>query len=216
MVGGLDIVRHQLRMPEGSLSRAPGGVARGRCRGCFRRPVLVGLAVALGCGGQPFPGSSESLEELGRGIVDAFRADDREALEAFRLTETEHNTVVWPELPASRAEHPFPLDLAWRNIELRNRRAIPRARGALRRAEPLAFESVECLGETRTFETFVVHTDCHTRFRARRGLYRIRLFKDVLERNGGLKIFRYYDEDPEPVREATRPATAQPGRRGGA
>ncbi len=174
----------------------------------------MGLAVAPGCGGQPFPGSSESLDELGRGIVDAFRADDRDALEAFRLTETEHNTVVWPELPASRAEHSFPLDLAWRNIELRNRRAIPRARGALRRAEPLAFESVECLGETRNFETFVVHTDCYTRFRARERLYRIQLFKDVLRRNGGLKIFRYYDEDPEPVGEATRPAIAQPAQKG--
>lgn len=172
--------------------------------------LLVGLAAAAGCGGQPFPGSAESLDELGRGIVEAFREDDREALETFRLTETEHNTIVWPELPASRGEFAFPLDLAWRNIQLRNRRAIPRAGGVLRRAEPLEFESVECLGETRTFDSFVVHTDCHTRFRARGRLYRIQLFKDVLERNGGLKIFRYYDEHPEIVTGATRPGTGRP------
>ena len=177
--------------------------------------LLLGMAAAAGCGGQPFPGSSQSLDELGRGIVQAFREKDREALEAFRLTETEHNTVVWPELPASRGKFTFPLDLAWRNIQLRNRRAIPRARGVLRRAEPLEFESVECLGETRTFDSFVVHTDCYTRFRSRGRLYRIQLFKDVLERNGGLKIFRYYHEDPEIVNGATRPGTGEaagPGR----
>lgn len=195
-------------------SAGPERVARGGCRGGCYRPVLLGLVVALGCGGQPFPGSSRSLNELGRGIVEAFRADDRETLETFRLTETEHNVVVWPELPAAQGEFPSPLDLAWRNIQLRNRRAIPRARGVLRRAEPLEFDSVQCLGETRSFETFVVHTDCYTRFHTRGRLYRIQLFKDVLERNGGLKIFRYYDEDPELVSEAARPAAAKPARRG--
>lgn len=172
------------------------------------------LAAALGCGGQPLPGSSGSLDELGSGIVEAFRAADRAALEAFRLTETEHNTVVWPELPASRGEFPFPLDLAWRNIQLRNRRAIPRARAVLRQAEPIEFDSVACLGETQAFETFVVHTDCHIRFHTRGRLYRLRLFKDVLERNGGFKVFRYYDEDPESVSEASRPNTGELARKG--
>ena len=159
---------------------------------------LVILTVALGCG-QPFPGSSPNLDELGRHVLEAFRNNDREALEAVRLTESEHNTQVWPELPAARGESPFPLDLAWRNIQLRNQRAVPRVSSALAAAQPIEFESVECLGETRSFETFSVHTDCHTRFRTRGRLYRIQLFKDVLERNGGLKIFRYYDEDPELV-----------------
>jgi len=55
------------------------------------------------------------------------------------------------------------------------------------------------VGETRTFDSFVDHTDCHTRFAPAAGCSGIQLFKDVVERNGGLKlkIFRYYDEDPE-------------------
>lgn len=194
----------------------PAPAVRGRRprHGGFRRVLLLpGLVAAAGCGGQPFPGSSRSLDELGRGVLEAFRADHRAALEAFRLTETEHNTVVWPELPASRGEFAFPVDLAWRNVQLRNRRAIPRARGVLSRAEPLEFDSVECRGETQSFETFVVHTDCHTRFRTRGRLYRLQLFKDVLERNGGLKIFRYYDEDPEIVTEASRPNVRDPARK---
>lgn len=213
-------------------SARPGGVVRGgtrnglhrsasavRGRGLrravrFRVLSLAGLVAATGCGGQPFPGSSRTLDELGRGVLEAFRADDRQALEVFRLTETEHNTVVWPELPAARGEFPFPLDLAWRNIQLRNRRAIPRARGVLRRAEPLEFDSVECPGDTQVFETFVVHTDCHIRFRTRGKLYRLQLFKDVIERNGGLKIFRYYDEDPEPVTEGEPPNAGEPAPKG--
>lgn len=183
---GLDLVR-----PELTTARATATVA-----------VLLGV---WGCGvgsagaDAPFPGSAASLEALGRGVFESFTRNDREALEAFRLTEDEHNTVVWPELPAARAdETPFPLDLAWRNIQLRNGRAVPRAAEALRRAGAEAFEGAECRGAARSFKTFVVHTDCRVRFRATGGArYDILLFKDALERNGGYKVFRYYDEDPE-------------------
>ncbi len=176
MVDGVDLVRHQL--------------------------AFVGLLVtAAGCGGkQPFPGSASDLDALGRDVLEAFEQHDLEALESIRLSETEHNTVVWPELPAARGPSPYPLDLAWQNIELRNRRAISRAAKALHAAGPLEFAGVECVGGTRPFDTFVVHTDCHTRFAARGRLYSIQLFKDVLERDGGFKIFRYYDEEPRLVK----------------
>ena len=184
---------------------------RGRSSHGIRAALLAGLAATLsGCGGQPFPGSVGDLDELGRGVLAAFTGDDDDALAAFRLTEAEHNEVVWPELPASRGENPFPLDLAWRNIQLRDRRAIPRTRAVLRSAEPLEFDGVECEGETQRFETFVVHTDCRVGYRSYGRLYRHQIFKDVLERNGGFKIFRYYDEDPELVNES---AQAAPSRR---
>lgn len=157
-----------------------------------------------GCGGQPFPGSVDDLDELGRGVLAAFTGDDDDALAAFRLTEAEHNEAVWPELPASRGETPFPLALAWRNIQLRDRRAIPRTRAVLRDAEPLEFDGVECEGEMQRFETFVVHTDCRVSYRSYGRLYRHQIFKDVLERNGGFKIFRYYGEDPELVNESAQ------------
>lgn len=214
---GLDFVRDQLitcfvpatgsvegnRAERRSTLRGPVQAVRRRnppgIRGGFVLGLVPVLAVAPGCGGQPFPGSSASLDELGRHVLEAFRNNDREALEAVRLTEAEHNTQVWPELPAAQGESPFPIDLAWRNIQLRNQRAIPRLSAVLDAAQPLEFESVECLGETQAFATLSVHTDCYTRFRTRGRLYRVQLFKDVLERNGGLKIFRYYDEDPELV-----------------
>ena len=49
------------------------------------------------------------------------------------------------------------------------------------------------------FETSRCTPTCYTHFRSRGRHYRLQLFKDVLERNGGYKIFRYYDEDPELV-----------------
>ncbi len=51
---------------------------------------------------------------------------------------------------------------------------------------------------------------------AAEGLYRMQLFKDVPERNGGFKIFRHYDEDPEIVIDEARSAIGEPPRREGA
>lgn len=206
MVDGVDFVRRQLG-PEGHPGRASCAAPR---RGPSWSAVWA-LVAALGCGGQqPFPGSAGSLDELGGAVLDAFERGDRNALESFRLTETEHNAVVWPELPAAQGPSSFPLDLAWQNIQLRNGRAIPRAANALDSARPLAFESVECVGAVQTFETFSVHTDCHVHFRSNGRRYRLQLFKDMLERNGGYKIFRYYDEDPELVGGAAVPPAARP------
>ena len=161
--------------------------------------ACCGLTLVVGCGEEAFPGSAPTLDSLGRGVLEAFQEGDREALAAFLLSEDEHNDVIWPELPAAQGESPYPVDLAWQNIELRNQRSIPRASQALERAVPRAFDSVVCEGETRAFETFSVQTDCYTRFTYDGTLYRVQLFKDVLVRNGGYKIFRYYDEDPERV-----------------
>ena len=175
-----------------------------RQRRSWAATTLVAVALAVGCGGpQPFPGSAASLDELGWTVLGAFETRDRGALESFRLTETEHNAVVWPELPAARGPSPYPVDLAWHNIELRNGRSIPRSANALDLLHPLRFASVRCEGGIRSFDTFRVHTDCYTHFTAGGREYRIQLFKDVLERNGGYKIFRYYDEDIERVGEWT-------------
>ncbi len=177
--------------------RGPLGLAGRRVQTAFLGCVAV---LAGSCGGQPFPGSAKSLDDLGRGVMDAFEREDRHALERYRLTESEHNEVVWPEFPAAQAEHPFPVDLAWRNIQLRNQQAVRRASSALataRRMGPVETRGVDCEGETASFGTFAVHTDCYVRFGVAGRPYKMQLFKDVLVRQGGYKIFRYYDEEPE-------------------
>jgi hypothetical protein len=144
-----------------------------------------------------FPGSAGSLEELGSRVLTALAAADTQALAGLRLTEHEHNRVVWPELPASRPEVSFPLDYAWTNIELRNASSLARILPMFAERQP-AFERVECRGPTERFRTFEVLTDCWVVFADADApdLLEIQAFKDVLVRGGGFKVFRYYDEEP--------------------
>lgn len=167
--------------------------------------TLGALLLLGGCGGSEgptslgedaLPGSATSLESLGARVLDALAAGDTLVLEAVRLTETEHNEVVWPELPASRPEVNYPVDLAWQNIELRNRRDRHRILSWYR-GRTLDFRGVECRGETRGFASFQVLTDCYIVFDTPvEGRLEAQVFKDVLQRGGGYKIFRYYDEAP--------------------
>jgi hypothetical protein len=148
--------------------------------------------------GEPrFPGSTRTLDGLGRTVLVALAASDTTTLAALRLTEQEHNEVVWPELPASRPEVNFPIDFAWTNIELRDRRSITRLLPIFGGLE-VGFLTVQCRGGTQTFETFHVLTDCWTIFEleGREGPFEAQLFKDVLVRSSGHKIFRYYDGLP--------------------
>lgn len=145
---------------------------------------------------EAFPGSAPSLEALGHGVLVGFVAADTAALASFRLSEAEHNEVVFPELPAGRPEVGYPVDLAWQNIELRNGRSLGRQLPWFQGRDVEHLETV-CRGETEAFETFLVHTDCWVIFReATYGRLEVQLFKDALQRGGGWKLFRYYDELP--------------------
>jgi hypothetical protein len=148
---------------------------------------------------EAFAGSASALLEVGEGAVAALTRDDEPALEALRLSAHEHNDVVWPELPASDPALNVPLDWVWGDIETRNRAALGLLR-PLFRGHVVEVLGVECMGATQEFETFRVHTDCWVTLRDPEwGDARIQLFRDVLERGGGFKIFRYYDSQPEPA-----------------
>lgn len=142
--------------------------------------------------GRRLPGSVSSLEQLASEVLAGLAAADTSRLDALRLTEREHNEIVWPELPAARPEANFPVDIAWMNISNRNRVALRRL-FAVYGGHSLHLVGVECRGETQEFESFEVHTDCRvTLLRDRVRLPPQRIFKDVLDRDGELKIFRYY------------------------
>ena len=161
-------------------------------------------------GALPFEGSAPSLRALGDEVLAALAKDDTATLERFRLSQQQHNGVVWPELPASRPEVNYPVDVAWENIELRNRRALGRLLpGFVGRETTL--QDVQCRGAPQSFETFHVETDCWVTFDlasgdlasgdlASGGRFEAQLFKDVLVRGGGLKIFRYYEDEPRRIR----------------
>lgn len=211
--GGLDALG---RLIPGRATRPPGVVRLTEKPTSMTRVLLTGAILAVlpllgGCEDRqgafdtgrepPFPGAAESLERLGEQVLTALAAGDTFALERVRLTEAEHNEVIWPELPAAAPEANFPVELAWRNIEMRNRRdrarILPWYAG-----RALTLEKVECRGALQSFRSFSVHTDCWVVFRDDEGgRFRAQVFKDVAERNGGFKIFRYYDEDPRPIQD---------------
>lgn len=173
-----------------------------------RAPLLLLLWGAVACSEAPaasepgpdaFPGSAGSLDALGATALNALIAADTARLETLRLSESEHNDVVFPELPAGRPEVGYPVDLAWENIELRNARDVARQIRWFRDRVVTPGRTV-CSGQTQTFETFVVHTDCVVRFQdSEEGALEVVLFEDVLERDGGFKIFRFYDHAPRRV-----------------
>lgn len=148
-----------------------------------------------------FAGSQPTMEALGRHALEGLVRQDESALGAVRLTEEEHNGVVWPELPASAPEINFPVDYAWTNVENRNRRALARLFPVFA-DRSFGFQGVECRGPTETFGTFSVRTDCYLLFVVdeKPDRWEIQAFKDVLIRGGGYKIFRYYDEEPRRYR----------------
>lgn len=186
-------------VPVPSRARAP----RARLSLLRLATLLAATAWLVACGDVPvtaraFPGSSPSLEKLGAEVLGALSRGDVAALEGFRLTEAEHNEQVWPELPASAPEVNFPEDLAWANIETRDRSALGRILPFYRDNET-SYEATECRGDRERFRTFTVLTDCWVLFTVTAEPSRVleaQLFKDVLVRGGGHKIFRYYDDPP--------------------
>jgi hypothetical protein len=153
-----------------------------------------------------FENAAPSLDVLGSQVLALLTRSDTIGLERFRLTEHEHNDVVWPELPAAAPEVNFPIDYAWTNIQNRNRRGLARILPMFA-DRSLGFQDVQCRGETEHFATFSVRTDCWVVFVAGDAPVRweAQVFKDVLERGGGYKIFRYYDEEPRPYRGSAAP-----------
>lgn len=156
---------------------------------CDRTPEASGEA--------PSPieliGGATDLPLLGRVVVEAIGRTDTVTLEALRLTEHEHNDLVFPKLPAGQPPQNFPVDIAWANIRTRNSVAVLRLFERYG-GEPLAFEAVECVGETEQFEGFEVATDCWTEFTDSQGnRHRAQLFRHALSADGRYKIFRYYD-----------------------
>lgn len=146
-----------------------------------------------------FDGSANSLSQLGEAVLEALVWQDEVALERFRLSETQHNDVLWPELPASAPEVNFPVDYAWENIQNRNERAVARL-GDVLADRDLSFVRAECRGAPQAFETFEVDTDCWIVYAhgSSPELWEIQAFKDVVVRGGGRKVVRYYDEEPRP------------------
>lgn len=135
-----------------------------------------------------------ALTALGDSVLQALVAGDTAALRRLRLTEQVHSETVWPQLPASDPALNFSAEMAWQNIEMRNYRAIarllPRYRG-----RQLAYRGTECRGPEEKYQGFTIRSDCWVQYRDSAGSeHEMQLFKHVLTRSEGLRLFRYYED----------------------
>lgn len=144
---------------------------------------------------QALSGGAESLGGLAVGILSALAANDSAALEAFRLTEAEHNEILWPEFPVARQQgHEFPVHLAWESIQLRNSAGINRLLAVYGGAE-IRSGGVSCAGAADDFPSFTVLRDCRVTVVTPDGAAReLQMFRSVVVRDGRYKIVRYERE----------------------
>ena len=182
-------------MRRGTESRIVLSVALGvTIAGCGATPVGPERPTAASVGPVVLVGAVGSLEQLAFETLEGLSVGDVSRLERIRLSEFEHNELVWPELPASAPEVNHPVDLAWANIELRNRRARTRLLGWYG-GRRLSLLGVECRLADEVFPSFRVLRDCWVSFTSdREEMAPVQFFKYAIDWNGQFKIFRYYDD----------------------
>ena len=160
--------------------------------------TLLLLAPLAGCGAEPdreprLTGGTETLDELGHAVWDAIVREDTAALDRLRLSQFEHNELVWPEQPAAREPSAATnLDLWWNNIQLRNAAAV---RDLLREhgGSDRALAGVECAGETREYASFQALGGCRLLVRGPEGPETVEAFRYVIRMDGRHKVVRFYE-----------------------
>lgn len=159
--------------------------------------VLVGT-LAGGCAEEPagaprLDGGTETLDELGAAVWDAIVRQDPAALNALRLTEYEHNELVWPEQPAaSEPTAAANLELWWQNIQVRNRAGMEqllRDYGGSDRA----LKGVACTDDPRRYATYQALAGCRLLLDAEGGVQQVEAFRYVIRMDGVHKVLRYYE-----------------------
>ena len=160
--------------------------------------LLLGT-LAGGCAEEPtgdprFSGGTETLGDLGEAVWDALVRRDTATLEALRLTEREHNELVWPEQPAaSEPTAAANLDLWWQNIQNRNRAAMDdllRKHGGSDRQ----LRGVACIEDPRQFESYRALAGCRLLLETASGVQQVEAFRYVIEMDGVHKVLRYYED----------------------
>jgi hypothetical protein len=140
-------------------------------------------------------GTAESPEALAIQVIEAYRAGNRQALDALALTREEFRAHVWPELPISRPEVNLPFDVAWG--QLAQKSAL--YQGQLSRGlegHDWTLVRVAFAGEATEYDGVTVHRDTELLVRNGAGEERtIRLFGSTIEQDGRYKVFSFVVDD---------------------
>lgn len=159
--------------------------------------LLAAALAAAGCRPEPaaeprLTHGATSLEALGDSVWRAIVAGDAPTLTRMRVTEYEHNQLMWPEMPASAPEANFPVEMAWQNIQTRNRAALADL-GSAYGGSDLQLEETRCHGDPRAFGSFEALTGCVLHLTGPGGEpHRLEAFRYVVVMDGRYKVVRYY------------------------
>lgn len=138
---------------------------------------------------------ARSLQALRDSVWHGLEHGDTTLLNRMKVTEHEHNRVMWPEMPASNPEANFPVEVAWQNIRARDRAALedllPTHAGSDAR-----LRDTRCPGEPRHYDSYEALTDCHLILETATGeTVRVHAFRYVVRMGGRYKVVRYYGEE---------------------
>lgn len=175
--------------------------SRGRIRpGSILAFLVVGMAAAVGAAcsdltarSSPLTHARESPEALAQAALDALEARDDSALAALKITRTEYETLLWPELPDR--EH-MPFEFVW-SINHANSRKARRNLLSDFGGRGLELVEVELGEEVETYESFTLYLDA--RMTVRRGSDgeegTIPLMDALVEMNGTWKFMNFRDDN---------------------
>lgn len=154
--------------------------------------AVVALAATAACrvGGDPrLDGGFASIDSLVSEYVAAVNQGDTAKMHGLRVTEWEHNSLLWPEFPASRPEFNMPLEFAWFNLDKRSVRDAARVVNQYQNLEIRPLEAT-CRKEIQRYATFEVHGDCVVTVTDRFGVRHedAKLFGSLVEMDGRFKI----------------------------
>jgi len=178
------------------------------CASTGTLPLLVLLSTSLaGCGGEIGSGRGgvgeaqaavtlsnayASPRALGEAVLKALRENDKEALNALRITREEHLHLFWPELPES---DDTPFDFAW---QLNNDRSWQGVNQALAEYGGKAWELLDLAftDPPEVYPTFTVHFGAQLRVRrvsdGKEGY--LPILDVVVERQGQWKLMNFRED----------------------
>lgn len=136
-----------------------------------------------------------SLHELGESVWTALSAGDTVALRRLRVTQAQHDSILWPEQRAERpALESFPLDLAWQNIQMRNRAALDELVPAFAGGDGRLVQTT-CDAETRRFPSFDALAGCALIIEGPDGRrQQVEPFRYAIRLGDEFLVLRYYSD----------------------
>lgn len=155
-------------------------------------PTVAGTRPATG-GERRLLHAATSIEDLVRHVLAAVEAADMNGLTELRITEREHNELVWPELPAR--DHNVQLDFAWDMLDTRSHTNQGRAIGTWH-GKGLEFVAVRFERGIERYRTFAAHRGTVVSARTAAGEeVELRFIGSILELDGQFKVVSYKDLD---------------------